>query len=1385
MELGAQEFKGELRKEGRPSPTLPSVGRREFFEVEPSLRSQVTLLQTSRLRKGLFPFRQTRPFGGIKSAEPVTAPEELPHTTENWQLYREQTSTTVPALPSLRTPRPPPLLTPASPESNKLGSYRETQATSLQGEQVAPSIPATESAPSARTATNTPPPESWETRTNSPVEMGAQVTESYKKRGREYVHTRAPVRETSPVITEQSSKTVLATNAIEDQMKMRMRTHVQGMEGRGAVPTTEGLLPVASESTKAGYPVPEAFGTQATNVTEVGGGKEAPSLPREGGGEVASTPWSLETQTISTPESATGIPLSLRKAGARTEQTEAVNLSVTEVVHGQFLEAQTKTTPRAVVGLQGTKSHGTQGRVFTPIEGTKATYVMSSPETAEAPVTNPHTGTVNTTGVGASLQDTSYVLNRSIEMKAQEAASLHGKEGGHPYTTTPAGTWPVMSESEHLGRPTERTPVQETQSLHPPGRGATETASVQTKAQNLSNTEEGTSIARTVPEAVHSTSVALLLETLENQTLRLGEVAMKEETSSYGEEGGLTTTHLLPSFTLSTETAEQGQSTHVRELILPENWPTGHPELGTGKHPTNKTQTGEEHTSLISMGELPSLESEPTKAVYPTEGTSLLQASPRQTFSPIEQQITTTNSQETPAEIFPREEPGQSPMSPGGVQSAETEASGLLGLLTLTTSTWPPETPAQRLEEVSEFHGKRGRGKPTPLPTGTAWPAENETYMVPSTKIALGMEALEGQTTSQTVLGITEVSLAQLLGGSTPAERASFPGAEVTEAVNPVPSNGTETQTTLPNKTREVILTARTRTVGTEAIGQSYSTTMKAMGTPSSPSERMLLYTATSGHRKKNGGQAYTHPLTGSMSPAGSNTTRTSSSLGLPYYQTALASTEPMRTRLESGVQSAAGEMVPTSIGFSLETQTASSPAEGNGRESKLSTYGGITPVGRWGLRHETYAPEWHGSQSEKWTLHTTTLAKSELPTPPAESQGARTATNSVVGGTPTAGKGKAQGMKVIQLKRAFRKPPSALSAVDPEILHLVGKRSLPDAVARPAPPQDGNPALKGTTLSHGQTGPELHSLLLSNPPEKQRAKALEALLKQHFLLPGFQVSPVPALSPTAKAFKGVPWWRGAGTSGCALDRKCGLFRPKEHLLGRKKAINLAPFLMSAKAVRSTAPRGMDKPIAAPLPRDQSGPGKRGHSIRTTPKATVESGLLEWQVCDFEEDLCSWQQSDTDDFDWIRAGERPARSLPGGNISDPRASPSGGNYISLRSPSARQTPGQKTALISPVLHGIGCIRFWYSPLGSAMGTINLYIKHVRAPEWHRIWTAQGTQGTEWHPVGVAASESQKLQVMVEGVIGPEAGSDAGIDDLSVCAAECQGGCEVLFAWYKK
>ncbi|XP_075766831.1 uncharacterized protein LOC112544235 isoform X2 [Pelodiscus sinensis] len=699
------------------------------------------------------------------------------------------------------------------------------------------------------------------------------------------------------------------------------------------------------------------------------------------------------------------------------------------------------------------------------------------------------------------------------------------------------------------------------------------------------------------------------------------------------------------------------------------------------------------------------------------EGVSLLQASP-ETVSLIELHSPMH------AMMLPREEHGRSPFPPEWV-----EAVVRLGLVRETLSAHSPEPPAQRLEEVSFLHQKR-KGKPSPLHLGTTQPVENETYLESSTKRVLGIGALEGQTEQ----GTTETSLLKALVSSPLAERPSLRAGEATGAVNNVPSKSTETQTMLPRETRAA-------SAGPKAPGQSYSTTwgirMKTAEALSSPSERGR--TVTSSYRKKSG-QAHTQPPIGSIFSVGSDTTYVHPALWPPSYQKVLAATE---TQMESGIQSIVEGIPSQYVGSSLESQTTSPSAGSNGGKHKLSA-----PVHSWGLENETHATKWHSNLAEQQAI-ATKLTSGELSTPQPQMHKARTATNSA-----TPGSEESHQIKMTQLQWAFQKLPSSRSTVDSELLHLVGKRSLPEMEERPAPPHGCNPDHTVSTLSHGHIGP-----LIPNTLEKLQAKVLEALQRQHFLSPEFQRFPATGLHPPARGIKHIPWLE-AGTSSHEQNEKCRelclLASPLVGLFLPKNCCCLNCFGRSPHAA-------MDK---------LSGPGKHVQHILPAQRAVVLPGLPNWQVCDFKRDLCGWQQSNTDDFDWILAGERPAGPVTG-NTSETQCSPSWGSYISLKSPFSRQTPEQKAALISPILQKLGCIHFWYSPLGSVMGTISIYLKVAGAPEWHRIWSAKGQQGTDWH------------EVMVEGVIGLEAGSDAAIDDLAFCMAECQEGCEELAALYRK
>lgn len=46
-----------------------------------------------------------------------------------------------------------------------------------------------------------------------------------------------------------------------------------------------------------------------------------------------------------------------------------------------------------------------------------------------------------------------------------------------------------------------------------------------------------------------------------------------------------------------------------------------------------------------------------------------------------------------------------------------------------------------------------------------------------------------------------------------------------------------------------------------------------------------------------------------------------------------------------------------------------------------------------------------------------------------------------------------------------------------------------------------------------------------------------------------------------------------------------------------------------------------------------------------------------------------------------------------------------GGFLSLKAPSIHWAPGKMAAVISPTFHGIGCIFFWYRPMGSGMSKL--------------------------------------------------------------------------------
>ncbi|XP_053257939.1 MAM and LDL-receptor class A domain-containing protein 1-like [Podarcis raffonei] len=181
---------------------------------------------------------------------------------------------------------------------------------------------------------------------------------------------------------------------------------------------------------------------------------------------------------------------------------------------------------------------------------------------------------------------------------------------------------------------------------------------------------------------------------------------------------------------------------------------------------------------------------------------------------------------------------------------------------------------------------------------------------------------------------------------------------------------------------------------------------------------------------------------------------------------------------------------------------------------------------------------------------------------------------------------------------------------------------------------------------------------------------------------------------------------------------------------------------------------------------------KKAGNNQVAPPRTVKAPQPLTTFCPFEKNLCGWEQSREDDLDWVleEGQDQLVRTGGGGSPPGMPCTTSGGGYLSLM-PLAHNS-SQKAVLVSPVVQGIRCLKFWYSPGDLLMSEINVYIKLQNSSEWHKMWSVRRNQGTGWHLAAVAISKTCELQVVLEGVTGPRGRHSAGIDDLLLCRKPC-------------
>ncbi|KAK7473655.1 hypothetical protein BaRGS_00035133, partial [Batillaria attramentaria] len=159
--------------------------------------------------------------------------------------------------------------------------------------------------------------------------------------------------------------------------------------------------------------------------------------------------------------------------------------------------------------------------------------------------------------------------------------------------------------------------------------------------------------------------------------------------------------------------------------------------------------------------------------------------------------------------------------------------------------------------------------------------------------------------------------------------------------------------------------------------------------------------------------------------------------------------------------------------------------------------------------------------------------------------------------------------------------------------------------------------------------------------------------------------------------------------------------------------------------------------------------------------------------CNFESDLCKWQQAHDDKFDWTRT-QGPTGTVSTGPTNDHTLGTGSGWYIYIETSSPRH-PNDTARLVSPQIsdNAARCLSFYYHMYGSSVYLLNVYMKYSgQSGQGSLIWQKQGTQGNQWKRATVNINPSQPYQLIIEGVRGVSYSGDIAVDDVTLPTGSC-------------
>ncbi|KAJ3594687.1 hypothetical protein NHX12_003994 [Muraenolepis orangiensis] len=181
--------------------------------------------------------------------------------------------------------------------------------------------------------------------------------------------------------------------------------------------------------------------------------------------------------------------------------------------------------------------------------------------------------------------------------------------------------------------------------------------------------------------------------------------------------------------------------------------------------------------------------------------------------------------------------------------------------------------------------------------------------------------------------------------------------------------------------------------------------------------------------------------------------------------------------------------------------------------------------------------------------------------------------------------------------------------------------------------------------------------------------------------------------------------------------------------------------------------------------------GRRGSNERSDVAIDDDTHPVCKMNCDFEQDLCEWNQLVTDVFDWTRHnGSTP--TIMTGPSSDHTAGD--GHYLYIEANSA--TYGDTARLLSSECSHTGpqCLQFWYHMYGSA-DTMGLHVYLLQDRLADAVLWKRNDQGDVWHEAMLDLTTVGPFQIIFEGRRGSNDQSDVAIDDVSLHSGHCADG----------